>query len=203
MRLILLALLPAALAACGGESGYSGTDGTMPAPGPSMEEAADAAAAKSGTTNIADLEPMSGDWTTGTDRGDASASFSAGGETLLTVICRSGAGEDDENSLVVQRMISEDRGGESIDFLTSAGNTSISAVALELDTPAIGGSINASANGVSTLANANDAIRVRSGDDEIIIPASEEMKSLINDCRPEAAAAGSDGDAAAEEETTE
>lgn len=184
MRLILLALLPAALAACGNESGYSGADGTMPAPGPTMEEAAKAAAAQSGTTNMSELEPMSGEWTTAADRGDPSASFSAGGETLLTLICRSGASEDDANSLVVQRMISEDTGGETIDFLTSAGNTSISAVALETETPTIGGSIDPSENGVSTLANANNAIRVRSGEDEIIIPASEEMKTLINDCRP-------------------
>ena len=57
MRLILLALLPAALAACGNQSGYDSPDGTMPAPGPTMEEAAKAASAQSGTTNITDLEP--------------------------------------------------------------------------------------------------------------------------------------------------
>lgn len=202
MRLILLALLPAALAACGNQSGYDSPDGTMPAPGPTMEEAAKAASAQSGTTNITDLEPMAGEWTTAADRGDPSASFSASGETLFTVICRSGAAEGESSSLVVQRMISEDMGGDTIDFLTSAGNASVSAVALETETPAIGGSIDPSTNGVATLANANNAIRVRSGEDEIVIPASEEMKSVINECRPapEALAADEEG---AEEETSE
>ncbi len=175
MRLILLALLPAALAACGNDGGYSSEDGTMPAPEPTMEEAA--AEAHSNAT------PMEGSWATSTDRGDPAVSFSSDGETLLTLICRAEQVEGQGKTLVVQRATSE--GGDSIDFLTSAGNVSIDAVALEMETPMIGGSVDPSTNGVATLVNANDAIRVRSGQDEIVVPAGEEMKTLVDDCRPE------------------
>lgn len=184
MRLILLALLPAALAACGNDGGYGGADGTMPAPGPTMEEAAVAAEESSGTSREMP-EAMEGSWTTGTDRGDPSVSFGPEGETLLTLICRSESVDSDGNSLVIQRAISENQGGDTIDFLTSAGNVSIDAVALETDTPMIGGSVDPATNGVATLVNANDVIRVRSGNDEIVVPADEAMKSLVNDCRPE------------------
>ena len=90
MRLILLALLPAALAACGDSTGYSNEDGTMPAPGPTMEEAAAEAESNAGVSREMP-EPMEGSWTTSTDRGDPSVSFGPEGETLLTLICRSGA----------------------------------------------------------------------------------------------------------------
>lgn len=182
MRLILLALLPAALAACGNEGGYSGEDGTMPAPGPSMEEAAAEAQSNAGVSSDMPT-PMEGSWATSTDRGDPAVSFSSDGETLLTLICRAEQVEGEGKTLVVQRATSE--GGDSIDFLTSAGNVSIDAVALEMETPMIGGSVDPATNGVATLVNANDAIRVRSGQDEIVVPAGEEMKTLVNDCRPE------------------
>ena len=182
MRLILLALLPAALAACGNEAGYSGEDGTMPAPGPSMEEAAAEAQSNAGVSSDMPT-PMEGSWATSTDRGDPAVSFSSEGETLLTLICRAEQVEGEGKTLVVQRATSE--GGDSIDFLTSAGNVSIDAVALEMETPMIGGSVDPATNGVATLVNANDAIRVRSGQDEIVVPAGEEMKTLVNDCRPE------------------
>ena len=182
MRLILLALLPAALAACGNEGGYSGEDGTMPAPGPSMEEAAAEAQSNAGVSSDMPT-PMEGSWATSTDRGDPAVSFSSEGETLLTLICRAEQVEGEGKTLVVQRATSE--GGDSIDFLTSAGNVSIDAVALEMETPMIGGSVDPATNGVATLVNANDAIRVRSGQDEIVVPAGEEMKTLVDDCRPE------------------
>lgn len=182
MRLILLALLPAALAACGNEGGYSGEDGTMPAPGPSMEEAAAEAQSNAGVSSDMPT-PMEGSWATSTDRGDPAVSFSSEGETLLTLICRAEQVEGEGKTLVVQRATSD--GGDSIDFLTSAGNVSIDAVALEMETPMIGGSVDPATNGVATLVNANDAIRVRSGQDEIVVPAGEEMKTLVNDCRPE------------------
>ena len=95
--------------------------------------------------------------------------------------------------------------GESIDFLTSAGNVSIDAVALETETPMIGGSIDPAANGVATLINAGDAIRVRSGSDEIVVPADDAMKTLVSDCRPEPEAQpeeeaeGEEGETAEEE----
>lgn len=207
MRLILLALLPAALAACGDSTGYSNEDGTMPAPGPTMEEAAAEAESNAGVSREMP-EPMEGSWTTSTDRGDPSVSFGPEGETLLTLICRSGATEDESNSLVIQRALSENEAGESIDFLTSAGNVSIDAVALETETPMIGGSIDPAANGVATLINAGDAIRVRSGSDEIVVPADDAMKTLVSDCRPEPEAQpeeeaeGEEGETA-EEETEE
>ena len=182
MRLILLALLPAALAACGNDGGYSSEDGTMPAPEPTMEEAAAEAQSNAGVSSDMPT-PMEGSWATSTDRGDPAVSFSSDGETLLTLICRAEQVEGEGKTLVVQRATSE--GGDTIDFLTSAGNVSIDAVALEMETPMIGGSVDPSTNGVATLVNANDAIRVRSGQDEIVVPAGEEMKSLVDDCRPE------------------
>ncbi|HIG23628.1 hypothetical protein [Henriciella sp.] len=182
MRLILLALLPAALAACGNDGGYSSEDGTMPAPEPTMEEAAAEAQSNAGVSSDMPT-PMEGSWATSTDRGDPAVSFSSDGETLLTLICRAEQVEGQGKTLVVQRATSE--GGDSIDFLTSAGNVSIDAVALEMETPMIGGSVDPSTNGVATLVNANDAIRVRSGQDEIVVPAGEEMKTLVDDCRPE------------------
>ncbi|HIK63994.1 MAG TPA: hypothetical protein EYG02_03060 [Henriciella marina] len=182
MRLILLALLPAALAACGNDGGYSSEDGAMPAPEPTMEEAAAEAQSNAGVSSDMPT-PMEGSWATSTDRGDPAVSFSSDGETLLTLICRAEQVEGQGKTLVVQRATSE--GGDSIDFLTSAGNVSIDAVALEMETPMIGGSVDPSTNGVATLVNANDAIRVRSGQDEIVVPAGEEMKTLVDDCRPE------------------
>lgn len=184
MRLILLALLPAALAACGNDGGYSSEDGTMPAPEPTMEEAAAEAQSNAGVSSEMPT-PMEGSWATSTDRGDPAVSFTSDGETLLTLICRAEQVEGEGKTLVVQRAISEGEGGESIDFLTSAGNVSIDAVALEMDTPMIGGSVDPATNGVATLVNANDAIRVRSGQDEIVVPAGNEMKTLVDDCRPE------------------
>lgn len=203
MRLILLALLPAALAACGNDGGGAAPEGTMPAPEPTMEEAADAAAAESGTTGGTPAEAMQGEWSTASDRGDPSATFTSGDEALFTVICRSGAAEGEAGSLVVQRMIDAEMAGDTIDFLTSAGNASVEAVALDTETPTIGGSIDPAANGVATLANANDAIRVRTGDNEIVIPASDEMKTVINDCRPEPEVPAEDEEAVEGEETEE
>ena len=182
MRLILLALLPAALAACGNDGGYSSEDGTMPAPEPTMEEAAAEAQSNAGVSSDMPT-PMEGSWATSIDRGDPAVSFSSDGDALLTLICRAEQVEGEGKTLVVQRATSE--GGDSIDFLTSAGNVSIDAVALEMETPMIGGSVDPATNGVATLVNANDAIRVRSGQDEIVVPAGEEMKTLVNDCRPE------------------
>ena len=182
MRLILLALLPAALAACGNDGGYSSEDGTMPAPEPTMEEAAAEAQSNAGVSSDMPT-PMEGSWATSTDRGDPAVSFSSDGDTLLTLICRAEQVDGEGKTLVVQRATSE--GGDTIDFLTSAGNVSIDAVALEMETPMIGGSVDPSTNGVATLVNANDAIRVRSGQDEIVVPAGEEMKPLVDNCRPE------------------
>lgn len=182
MRLILLALLPAALAACGNDGGYSSEDGTMPAPEPTMEEAAAEAQSNAGVSSDMPT-PMEGSWATSTDRGDPAVSFSSDGDTLLTLICRAEQVDGEGKTLVVQRATSE--GGDTIDFLTSAGNVSIDAVALEMETPMIGGSVDPSTNGVATLVNANDAIRVRSGQDEIVVPAGEEMKTLVDNCRPE------------------
>ena len=99
----------------------------------------------------------------------------------------------------MQRATSE--GGDTIDFLTSAGNVSIDAVALEMETPMIGGSVDPSTNGVATLVNANDAIRVRSGQDEIVVPAGEEMKTLVDNCRPEPVAEEEEAEGEMEEET--
>lgn len=198
MRLILLALLPAALAACGNDGGYSSEDGTMPAPEPTMEEAAAEAQSNAGVSSDMPT-PMEGSWATYTDRGDPAASFSSDGETLLTLICRAEQVEGEGKTLVVQRATNE--GGDTIDFLTSAGNVSIDAVALEMETPMIGGSVDPSTNGVATLVNANDAIRVRSGQDEIVVPAGEEMKTLVDNCRPEPVAEEEEAEGEMEEET--
>ena len=198
MRLILLALLPAALAACGNDGGYSSEDGTMPAPEPTMEEAAAEAQSNAGVSSDMPT-PMEGSWATSTDRGDPAVSFSSDGDTLLTLICRAEQVEGEGKTLVVQRATSE--GGDTIDFLTSAGNVSIDAVALEMETPMIGGSVDPSTNGVATLVNANDAIRVRSGQDEIVVPAGEEMKTLVDNCRPEPVAEEKEAEGEMEEET--
>lgn len=198
MRLILLALLPAALAACGNDGGYSSEDGTMPAPEPTMEEAAAEAQSNAGVSSDMPT-PMEGSWATSTDRGDPAVSFSSDGDTLLTLICRAEQVEGEGKTLVVQRATSE--GGDTIDFLTSAGNVSIDAVALETETPMIGGSVDPSTNGVATLVNANDAIRVRSGQDEIVVPAGEEMKTLVDNCRPEPVAEEEEAEGEMEEET--
>ena len=180
MRLVLLALLPAALAACGSE--MSSDRETMPAPEPTMEEAAAAAAEASGTSSSADIQAMEGEWSTSTDRGDASISFSSGDEMLFNVICRSAEGEGAVNTVVFQLAVEE---GDTIDLLTSAGNVSIPAVALDEGSPMIGGALDANINAVGTIANANGPIRVQAGGEEIVIPADQAMKDLINECRPE------------------
>jgi hypothetical protein len=67
----------------------------------------------------------------------------------------------------------------------------------------IGGSVDPATNGVATLVNANDVIRVRSGNDEIVVPADDAMKSLVNDCRPEPVAEEEETEGEAEDETEE
>jgi len=115
MRLILLALLPAALAACGNDGGYSSEDGTMPAPEPTMEEAAAEAQSNAGVSSDMPT-PMEGSWATSTDRGDPAVSFSSDGDTLLTLICRAEQVEGEGKTLVVQRATNE--GGDTIEPCT-------------------------------------------------------------------------------------
>jgi hypothetical protein len=68
-----------------------------------------------------------------------------------------------------------------------------------MDTPMVGGTIDAGANGMATLANAGDVIRVQTGDDEIVVPASDAMKAVVNDCRPEPEAEPEDDEDVAED----
>ena len=110
-------------------------------------------------------------------------------EAVFKVICRSGSMEDEGNSLVFQRAVSADVAGDTIDFLTSAGNGSVDAVALDMETPMVGGSLDPASNVAATLANASGQLRVRTGTDEIVIPLSDEMQTVVDDCRPEPAVA--------------
>ena len=181
MRLILLALLPAALAACGDNASVD-PDATMPAPEASLEEAAQ----QTQEEPEAVVETLDGVWVTASDRGDPAARFGPeASEAIFSVICRSSSIEGETDTLVFQRTLTEVEAGETIDFLTSAGNASVDAVALDTEIPTIGGSLDPAATGAATLANASETMRVRSGTSDITIPVSEELKTVINDCRPE------------------
>ncbi|WP_084420113.1 hypothetical protein [Henriciella litoralis] len=186
MRLILLALLPAALAACGNEPAQTGD--TMPAP--SQSDPAEATDTASVETPAVNTQTMDGVWVTADDRGDPSAMFGPeNSEAVFKVICRSSSVEGEGNSLVFQRAISGEAAGDTLDFLTSAGNGSIDIVPLDMETPMVGGSLDPASNVAATLANADGALRVRTSSDEIVIPLSDEMQTVVDDCRPEPAMA--------------
>lgn len=186
MRLALIALIPLALAACGGES--VDPDARMPSPTAESEnpDADSSSESSSETTNyaIASIDAsdaaMEGSWETTTIGGNDAVQFSdANDEAQLAVICNDRGG-DAMNSVTVRRFIDEGDVGESIDIYLSSGNKSYAVSGTPIDL-----TVAANDSFAIILGQARGDMRFITGDNEAVIPSGDEVGPLVRECRGE------------------
>ncbi len=185
MRLALIALIPMALAACGGQS--VDPDDRMPAPTAESENPeGSASSGNSEQTNyaIASIDAsdaaMEGSWeTTSIGGNDAVRFIDADENPQLAVICTD-RGDDAMNSVTVRRFVDEEAAGESISIYMSSGNKSYEVNGTPIDL-----TVAADDSFAIILGQAAGDMRFITGDNEVVIPASTDVGTLVKECRGE------------------
>ena len=181
MRLIYLALLPAALVAC---EKHTDLEGTMPAPEATVTE--DAAADDTPAPEPVNSRAIDGVWTTGEDSGNAMVMYAPeDGPSVFEVVCREQGEDGAQNVLTLRRAATQNEAGDTLDVFTSAGSGAIGASFLEGDNPMVGGNIDPNGSLGTALANGTGEIRVKTGTSEYTFETSPELKALVDSCRPE------------------
>lgn len=204
MRHLVIALLPAALVACGA----SGAANEQTAAAAAKPAAAKAEAAKPAATPVKVVE-ASGTWSQ-TSGGTPRVTFtSAEGEEIFSVACLPANAESGAPMLEIQTVTPANAPGERIDIFTSSSNAAIVAnPAAEpgrvLGYAETGGTVH------YALARGAGEIKVVAGTRATTFQTDPMMKQLIDACHPpyvhptkeeKAAATGAEEDGAEEAET--